>query len=105
MTLNVAELEQAVADAPLSDIPAVMGVLATLQAKLQLRMLNREPKPPPQGDRMLTAEEASEKLGMTKDYLYRNAKKFPFTVRTAPRQVRFSLNGIERYLKQRSSPY
>jgi predicted DNA-binding transcriptional regulator AlpA len=70
-----------------------------------MRLLHREPESTRQEDRLLKIREAAEKLGMTEDYLYRHAKQFPFTVRTGPRQVRFSQLGIERYIKSRSSPY
>jgi len=53
-------------------------------------------------DRLLTVEEASQKLGVTKDYLYRHADHLPFTVRVGLRQLRFSLHGMERYIRQRT---
>jgi hypothetical protein len=51
---------------------------------------------PSDGDRLLTAE----RLGVTKDYLYRN-KNLPFAVRLGPGQLRFSAAGIDRYIKAR----
>lgn len=58
---------------------------------------NRESR---EGDRLLTAKEAGEKLGRSEDAMYRHADEFPFTVRDG-RQVRFSEKGIERYIRQR----
>jgi predicted DNA-binding transcriptional regulator AlpA len=52
-------------------------------------------------DRLLAVGEAADLLGMSEDYLYRHAHRFPFTVRPAPRQVRFSKSGIQRYIQQR----
>ena len=51
-------------------------------------------------DRLLTIAEAGTMLNMTKDYLYRHADQLPFTVRAAPRQLRFSKVGIQKYIRQ-----
>ena len=51
-------------------------------------------------DRLLTVEKAAHKLGASEDWLYRNAKKLPFTVRNG-RQVRFSERGIDRWIRAR----
>lgn len=51
-------------------------------------------------DRLLTVEEAAQKLGRSKDWLYRHAGRLPFTVRDG-RLLRFSEQGIERYIRQR----
>jgi len=49
-------------------------------------------------DRMLTAEEAAEILSMSTDWLYRNAKKLPFTRKLGPKMLRFSEQGIIKWL-------
>ena len=54
-------------------------------------------------DTLLNVEEASERMGMSTDWLYRHAKELPFTKRIGPRQLRFSEAGIEKYIKNRSS--
>jgi predicted DNA-binding transcriptional regulator AlpA len=79
--------------------------LAPLQEVLRLQALvhqgeNGQPQAPA-ADRLLTVAEAAQKLGLSRDYLYRHAKTFPFTVRIPPRQLRFSLRGIERWIHQR----
>lgn len=51
-------------------------------------------------DRLLTVEEAAQKLGATTDWLYRQAATLPFTVRMS-RHVRFSERGVERWIKAR----
>ena len=53
------------------------------------------------GDRLLTVADAASKLGVSRDWLYRQGPKLPFTVRLGPRRLRFSLRGIERYIRQR----
>lgn len=52
-------------------------------------------------DCLLGAKEAAARLAVTADYLYRNADKLPFTVRLGPGQLRFSSNGITRYIQTR----
>ena len=52
-------------------------------------------------DRMLTAEEAAEMLSMSTDWLYRNAKKLPFTRKLGPKMLRFSQQGIVKWLPTR----
>lgn len=52
-------------------------------------------------DRLLVIDEAASMLGMTRDYLYRHADQLPFTVRPAPKQLRFSKLGIQKYIRNR----
>jgi excisionase family DNA binding protein len=51
-------------------------------------------------DHLLDVEEAARRLGTSQDYLYRNAKKLPFTVRIGSR-LRFSARGIDRFIRAR----
>ena len=51
-------------------------------------------------DKLLTIDEAAEVLRTTKDWLYRNHPRLPFTVRLSERQLRFSAKGLERYLEE-----
>ncbi len=99
----LAEPEKA-AQVPPEDVPALLGDLARLRAMLWVR-LNEGTKGlglSPEGeDRLLKAAEAAQRLGMSKDWVYRNAHKLPFTVRPSPGQVRFSAHGIKKYIKQR----
>ncbi|MBF6568059.1 MAG: helix-turn-helix domain-containing protein [Candidatus Binataceae bacterium] len=51
-------------------------------------------------DRLVNVEEASEKLGVKPDWLYRHHKNLPFTVRHG-RLLRFSELGIDDYIRRR----
>jgi excisionase family DNA binding protein len=51
------------------------------------------------GDRLLTVAEAAERLACSKDWLYRH--RLPFAVRNG-RQLRFSADGLDRYIRQRA---
>jgi predicted DNA-binding transcriptional regulator AlpA len=52
------------------------------------------------GDHLLDITEAADVLHTSKDWLYRNWKKLPFVVALSPRQIRFSLKGIEKWIEE-----
>jgi predicted DNA-binding transcriptional regulator AlpA len=52
-------------------------------------------------DRLLSVAAAAVRLGVSKDWLYRRASKLPFTVRLGPRRLRFSAQGIDRFIHHR----
>jgi len=49
-------------------------------------------------DRLLDAEEASKILSVSPDWLYRRAARLPFTRKLGPRVLRFSYQGIQKFL-------
>jgi len=56
-----------------------------------------------QGDKLLDAKQAAEILCVGEDWLYHHHKKLPFTRKLAPRVLRFSQRGIEKYLASRKT--
>jgi len=52
-------------------------------------------------DTLLTIDEAAERLGVAKDWLFRRSRTLPFVVRLG-RHLRFSSRGIDRYLRNRT---
>jgi excisionase family DNA binding protein len=52
-------------------------------------------------DGLLTVQEASERLSVSTDRLYRRTRSLPFVVRLG-RHVRFSPQGIENFIKRRT---
>lgn len=104
--MSLEELLHRVPQIPGEAIPPLMAQCAALQSALAAR-LARVPangpdrNEPPEHNRLLTVSEASAKLGIPKDCLYRRASQLPFTVRLGPRQLRFSSRGIDRYIRQR----
>jgi len=52
-------------------------------------------------DRLLDAPEAAKLLTVSADWLYRHAKKLPFTRKLGPKMLRFSCLGIQKYLATR----
>jgi excisionase family DNA binding protein len=75
-----------------------MGQLERLKASLWLRMTIGAGKPnPSEPDTLLTADEVADRLQVSKGYVYRNAARYPFTVREG-RYIRFSQQGLSKYL-------
>jgi len=54
-----------------------------------------------EGDRLLDAKGAAEILCVGEDWLYHHHKKLPFTRKLAPRVLRFSRQGIQKWLASR----
>jgi len=52
-------------------------------------------------DRLLSAQEAATLMSMSEDWLYRNARKLPFTRKLGPKMLRFSQRGIIKWLESR----
>ena len=52
-------------------------------------------------DRLLDAAEAAKILCVSEDWLYRNARKLPFARKLGPKMLRFSYQGILKYLATR----
>ena len=54
-----------------------------------------------QEERLLDAEEASKLLSVSEDWLYRRASRLPFTRKLGPKMLRFSSQGIQKYIAAR----
>lgn len=89
-----------------AEAAALLIELASLQAAVAAR-LSATPAVSPasisdsNSDRLLTAEEVAERLQRSIDWVYRQAKHWPFTRRLTRRTVRFSEAGLQRFLGQR----
>jgi predicted DNA-binding transcriptional regulator AlpA len=93
-----------VAHVPLQAIPALLCQLAGLQSALLARLLTNSTLPSsqaPDPDGLLDVAETAQRLGTSKDWLYRHADQLPFTVRLGPRQLRFSAQGLAQYIRKR----
>jgi hypothetical protein len=103
LDLLVTHPEQAT-DLPPHAAAALLAQVASLQTLLLGRLfvgMSPELRREDSEDRLLLVDEAAGMLNMTKDYLYRHADQLPFTVRPAPKQLRFSKVGIQKYIRQR----
>ena len=85
---DLADLAPPAADVDLDHIPELLGDWR-LRAILWAR-LGRTNRPAPAEDRLLVIADAASRLGVSKDWLYRNSGRLPFTVRLAERALRYS---------------
>lgn len=75
MTWIVATLEQAITETPLAEIPALIGVLATLQAKAQMKMLTGHAPVKPEPEELLTIPEVAQHLKVSTYRAYELARQ------------------------------
>lgn len=89
-----------------AEAAAALVKLASLQAAVAAR-LRAAPgsalmeATPPENDRLLTAEDLAKRFGRSLDWVYRQAKHWPFTRRLTRRTMRFSEAGMLRWLGAR----
>jgi predicted DNA-binding transcriptional regulator AlpA len=79
------------------ELPRLLGDLEEVRATALARLAAPQPIQS-QADELLDVPEASRRLGVSGDYLYRHHKDFPFT-RHMGRKLLFSLRGIEKHIK------
>lgn len=83
---------------------ALLQLLAARGAAVESgngKLASAEPKPAPAPDRLLDAEEAAALLGMAPRWLYRHADSLPFTRRLGRKALRFSEQGLHRWVERR----
>jgi excisionase family DNA binding protein len=89
------------------DATILLARLAVVQSVLTTRLLTImvDGQKQPAGnepDRLLTVPQAAQQLGLSADWLYRHADRLPFTVRVGVRRLRFSAQGVDRYIRERA---
>lgn len=89
-----------------AEAAALLIELASLQAVVAARLSTNTAARPvsisdSDSDRLLTAEEVAERFQRSVDWVYRQAKHWPFTRRLTRRTVRFSEAGLHRFLAAR----
>jgi hypothetical protein len=85
---------------PAEELPKLLGEIEEVRCTAMARLT--APIQPSGADELLSVAEASRRLGVSKDYLYRHGSDFPFTRRIG-RKLLFSSLGIDRHIKQQSS--
>jgi excisionase family DNA binding protein len=84
---------------PPEQLPRLLGDLEEIRCTAVAR-LGAPPSPKPGGlDQLVAVGEAAQRIGTSKDYLYRHSGELPFTKRIG-RKLLFSSAGIERYIRQ-----
>jgi excisionase family DNA binding protein len=91
------------ADIEPEKIAPVMAQMAAIQLSLAARLVAESTeRAQTDADSLLTVEEAAAKLKCSGDWLYRQAKRLPFTVRVG-RSLRFSSRGIDAHIRSGKS--
>jgi excisionase family DNA binding protein len=80
------------------ELPVLLGELEIIRATALMRIT--QPTPVVQADELLGIEDTAERLGVSVDYVYRNAKNLPFTRRIG-RKLLFSSRGIDQYISRK----
>jgi excisionase family DNA binding protein len=88
-----------------SELPALAAELARALADVLVRTASVAPitavAARDQSDSLLTVKEAAERLSVAPSWLYRHAKRLPFTRKLGHRTLRFEAVGLERWTASR----
>ena len=87
---------------PTDELPRFLGEIEEVRCTAMARLAAPAPVQSSGSDELLDTEEASRRLGVSKDYLYRHHREFAFTRRVG-RKLLFSMLGIERHIGQQDS--
>ena len=79
------------------ELPRLLGELEEIRATALARI--SAPAVVACEDRNLNVEEAAARMHVSRDYLYRHHKRFPFARRIG-RKLLFNSSGLDSYLKQ-----
>jgi len=93
---------------PPDRIPELLGAIEVVRAQLWSRLHSPAPseapaKGPSNPDRLLSAREAAERLGVKPKWMYAHAESLPFTKRLGERVIRFSEKGLLRWIEKKSA--
>lgn len=103
----LAALEAEAATAPASELPDLLGRLETIKSRAWARLSSHAPQPAPTvpatpapkpAERLLTAEQAAERLGRSKWWVYRHSQELPHVVLPGGRAA-YSEARLERWLR------
>jgi excisionase family DNA binding protein len=103
------EHRDAIADVARDDVPELVAELAAFLARLLARLSDVEATSridvAETPDRLLTVAEVAEVLGVDARWVYRKheAGKLPFAMKLGPKTLRFSEQGLKRWLKHRAA--
>src|SRR5262245_11686410 len=82
-----------VAAVPPGKIPALLSQLSAVQSAMAARLVSADrDDAAATADTLLTVDQAAERLGVSKDWLFRRSRTLPFVVRLG-RHLRFSNRG------------
>jgi predicted DNA-binding transcriptional regulator AlpA len=83
---------------------ALLGELETIRAQLWARLLASPNSPATaaaeEADRLLSAKEVADLIGVSVRWVYRHQRRFPFTRRMSRKVVKFSPMGLRNWLAE-----
>jgi excisionase family DNA binding protein len=85
---------------PRETLADFLGDLERVRVTALSRLIAQVPNEHP-SDELLGVAEAARRLGVSRDYLYHNHRRFPFVCRVG-RNLRFSAEGVEKYIQRAS---
>ena len=97
MTPNLEQLERVVAETPVSQIPALIGILAQLQARAQLKMLSEQKTASGRDGGLLTMREAAAWLNVPESRAYELARQGKLPAVRIGKYVRISAEALAAY--------
>ncbi len=85
------------------NIPSLLGeaLLQTIRRAVREEIQDLIRRDDHERDPLLTAHEAAQMLSVSPDWLYRNARKLPFSRKLGSKMLRFSRLGIEKWIATR----
>jgi hypothetical protein len=90
-------LEDLARSTPVDQLPGFLGKLESAKAVAFSRLVT--PQSAAQSDELITVEVGAAQIGMSAEWIYRNARTLPF-IRRVGRSVRCSKVGIEAYIRR-----
>ena len=105
--ISLLNTPEAVSEVPVERVLDLLAQLRGLEVRLLARLLapeagrsKRESRVEP--ERLLSASEAAVRLSVTVRWIYRHATNLPFTRRLSRKALRFSEQGLQRYIATRN---
>lgn len=87
---------------PAEDLPALLGQIAELEARIRLRIARIAAGPPqPRPDRLLTAKEAAEILGTSVRWVRTATRGLALRRDLSRKESRFSEAGLRAWMERR----
>lgn len=79
----------------------VLEVQAALAQRLSAAASETKPRESQITERLLSPADTAERLGVTLRWLYRNAKRLPFSRKLTNRTLRFHEQGLTEYIRKK----
>ena len=95
---ELGRLRKAARELPTEELPNFIGELEAIKAVAWSRVVSPAPAHQ-EHDELVDVDRAAERLGVSKDYLYRHHRQFPFARRQG-RKLLFSALGIDKHIRQ-----